>query len=358
MSYSLADYFAVLAPRLPPALCDGAATAQLRAVAAKLPPSSLFGFETRLADASPVIDLMTAIAGDDGSRRAHAGRNPLAAVPQPFLDDAAWRGLTAFCRRWDDGEPPFAAIQDLWLELDAAVLRRASPTPCVFFHLRAGVGDGASVAREACRVLFGDAAFELSDATRRCFDGAHRVDQVALMLSRPQVPVRLVLTQLRFDDVVAILKRLRWSGDVARLEHHHRRIAVFAQPSLSLAIDLGERLHDKVGIEYCPPRNATFRAGFARLLERCVELGLALHEKARTLSEWDGFVRASASTEPWPRSLRLAQERLRRESAFRLGLSHVKLVFDGDATPQLKAYFGFEHVWLPCTVGDGIAAHR
>ncbi|MCU1276789.1 MAG: hypothetical protein JWM53_335 [bacterium] len=347
MKYKLEDYLRVSLPLLPPVLASPAAIASMRALSRELPPTADFGFESRLDRDEAALDLFARIRGGDGSRRAYAGLNPHVAVPDQLLAHGAWRQLRAFCARWHDARDRFFdTIGDMWLELDSAVLADERPTPCIFFSLRARGRDGAAVAEDGCRTLFGDPRFALGTTMRRCFEalpGRGWVEHVGLMLSRPERPLRLVIVGLPPDELFGALAELGWAGDLAALRRYQASLGDLVS-GYALAVDVGERLRPRVGIEWYlgdmqPPKVEAF-------LSRCIALRLARPEKAAALARWHGLVKRGSSDDYWPANLAAGETQLGLRSTFNRQINHFKLVYADGTAPEMKAYFGLSHLWV------------
>jgi hypothetical protein len=357
MKYSLHDYLGVALASLSPSLASIETRAHMASVARQLPPTAAFGFETRLRSAEATLDLFARIRAVDGSRRAFAGLNRLVAIPDKLLTSDAWRQLRAFCRRWhDDGDSLHAAIDDMWLEIDAAVYDSARPIPCIFFHLLDRGERAVSVATAGCRMLFGAPGFELDPLTRRCLAagvGRGWVEHVGLMLSRPDRPLRLIIVGMCAEDVVPALEELGWRGDYARLSQLHARLTDLVR-GYTLAIDVGVGgVLPRIGIEcYLGNDGTNDPHTIAAFVERCVALDLALPAKSAALSRWPGISSAARFDGEWPANLTAAQARFGLRSVFARQLNHFKLVYADDQPAEVKAYFGLSHLWLHSQRGD------
>lgn len=351
MRYSLHDHVRVAVPSLPPSLASAETIAAITALARSLPPTADFGFESRLREAASALDFFVRIRELDGSRAAFAGRNLHAAIPDELLAADAWRGLRQFCQRWHEPHDPFhEAIADMWLELDAAVHAQARPTPCIFFHLRDRGRRAVVTTEDGCRALFSRPDFALSPLSRRCLlNGVAGgwVEHVGLMLSRPDQPLRFVVVGLQAEAIDAALDAVGWTGDRARLGAYRQALAPYVS-GCSLAIDLADCPRPRIGIEYFLGGQKPVADGaLAQFLGRCVDLGLARADKADALVGWRGVVPREALAGPWPSNLAAGEERFGLRSAFYRHVNHFKLVYCDDEGPEMKAYFGMTHVWLP-----------
>jgi hypothetical protein len=211
--------------------------------------------------------------------------------------------------------------------------------------------EGAEIAEDACRTLFGAPDFSLTEVMRRAFEGASTrgwVEHVGLMLSRPDTPLRLVMVGLPPDELFAALGELGWSGDVAALHRYQERLGELVS-GYALAIDADAKLRPRVGIEwYLGERR---RATVGQFLDRCVEMELARPEKAAAIIDWPGVVKREAAGDFWPPNLAAGELQFGLRSAFLRQLNHFKLVYADGMPAEMKAYFGLTHVWVKPSKG-------
>lgn len=349
MKYSLDDYLAVGLPALfASGLAGRDQVAKMRAAARLLPPSADFGFECRLSDDDPTLDLCARVAADDGTRAAYAGANSSVHLAPAWLRHEAWRRLQRLCARWATaGSALHQEIVDLWIELDYAELAADVPTPCLFVKPRSDRSAAPVVARALGGLLRHDGVdFVLPAAVRRCFDAlppGAAITRVGVMASRSDSPMRLVV-QINAGDVADFLAAVRWPGSFTQLDHFLRDIAPLTS-SCVLNLDVHQTLSPKLAFECACAEADAPEELLARLFDRLHALGLSARRKAEALMRWPG-VTASSPAAPWPPNLTAAAHRLARRSAFVRRVSHLKMVYEEAGPPTAKAYFGMSHRWL------------
>jgi hypothetical protein len=347
------DYLRVAEPHLPPALISAEAFADIAAIAGSLPPCSGSGFECRLGEASAQADFLVRVQTTDGTRTVLAGRNPDVRPPEALLEDPVWRHVRDFCGRWSTpGDSLNTRVEDFWLEFDVAGRPTRVPTPAIFFGPRLDHPEPLGIVAEATGIMRGEPGpSPVRDSVRRCYEAlppAGAVYQVGMMLSRRTDALRLCVRGVPTAGLTGYLRRVGWDGPADELDAVLAWLAPLTD-RVALALDVGERVHPKVGLECYV--DALSLAGFQRrwtpLLNHFVERGLCRPEKRDAVLGWAGLSNHREAPERWPHNLRQAAEAQGPTvaSVFMRYLNHVKLVFQPGAPLEAKAYPGFKHLW-------------
>jgi hypothetical protein len=333
--WSLDDYLRVVEPRLPSTLVSPESFARLRALAVRLPPQSMVGFECRLAGNTEDADFAVALPADSPGMKQFAGHGPQNLLLAELLTNPIWQRVCALCAR---ASGPHSALDDrlgtVWLEFDAHHQHLGVPVPNVLFGLppeeQGRAGGGRQVAEAALELLTGEPLpCGLRDTLGRSFSGlpsgAH-VFQVGVMLGRQVSGVRVCVTNLSLDGIVDYLDRLGWTG---QRDDMIDALSPFTDRALRLAlgIDVGEAIMPRIGIEcYLHNGHRTRIEGhWIEFLDLLVACGMCCPDKRDALLLWPGQTTARFL---WP-------------VTFALGLNHIKLIYQPSCPLQAKAYFGF-----------------
>lgn len=338
---TLGDTLALLLPHLPPALVSAEAAARL-AQAGHLLPAALsrcLYVECHPATAG-LADLIVDLERDLGGLVV-AGGNPALALTTVQRAAPGWAPVIAFARAWTDARHPLHHhVTGAWLEMDLASSGQTIPAPSLF------VDFGAHLARDASGAERLDVLLALLDILERprSPSGAAAL-QAALaelppaasllyagvMLGRRAAGVRLCIMGLARGELAAYLRAVRWPGDVdalcARMETLARGSAGAQEQPAVVHLDIGDTLHESIGLEYALARRPQLDGRIAEslLLDRLREWGLLTVAQAAALSGWCGVEVRQLPHELWPSVV------VRR-------VNHVKLVLPGQAPVSLKLY--------------------
>jgi Prenyltransferase and squalene oxidase repeat len=339
---SLADYIDLLLPAEPDALISAAAHARLRAQAARLPPVPRIAVECRLADGADQVDLQQCLRRDAGDYPLLA--DYAAALAAARRDDGATAALVRFADRLTDPASALhQGVAEVFLECDLDEDAAVGRAPAVFLSLPLDQIDARAVVAEAMALLRPAAPPALLASIERCFAACAAdagVSHLGVMLSRPIDAVRLNVKGLRPAEAARFLDACGWPGDAARAAMLFDQAADRAD-RVTLALDVGERLLPRIGVECFhdmqPPANPAWRV---RLRELC-QAGLAAPAKAAAYLE----VPATHGPErdrPWPADL-MVDSLLRPDdelTAIARRLVHVKIAETAGVRREAKAYFG------------------
>ena len=331
-----------LAPNIPAELVSARALAEISRTGRIIPDAatSFFVFEIRLRDQSAGADF--ALCAAPGRQRDLLA-GPCARAP-------GWQGVKAFVAQWGDPESVLhQQVRNLWLEFDTAghSLDDPLPAPNAFVET-AGLEGGTrayarvldSAASAFCEISM---APRVRDRVRACFDAlpaGGEAFQIGFLLARPSQAVRLCVRGLDLPSMPAYLKHIAWEGRFDRLGGLLPELLGLGA-HVALALDVGDRVHPKIGIEcnFGQHRQFSKPKPWDALLEWLVARGWCRREKRDALLTWHSAEIAKFPHLLWPvLVLRL--------------ISHVKIVIDPNGDIEAKAYLSI----TKRSASDGVAA--
>jgi hypothetical protein len=299
--------------------------------------------ECRLRDGPDPVDLIFRV--EKPGAEILAGRNPMIGVGHLRGGGPAWDAVAALCGAWlDGGDPAWALVRHLWLELDldASAVPGAPPipSPSVFLAFdddATAVMDADALLRLLDVVLAPLVPGGMDAASRARIGGVllrrppgAAVPYAGIMFSRARQAVRVYLSRVAGDAVPGLLDRVGWpeeeTRDAARvLGELHAGVA----PELGmLHLDVLEgALLPRLGLEYTLQREPQVRGQVAEraFVDRLVECGLCRPERRDALLAWPGYEVRTLRHELWPSWL------IRRVNC-------IKLVHEPGREAQAKAY--------------------
>lgn len=283
------------------------------------------GFEARLGAADGATDCALNLTAAALPWLLH-GASPVG---------AEWDRIRAFLRLWQDSAAlPGRDLTRVWLEFDQAA------APALLPNLMFGYWPRRHEALRTRRWLVDRAipaalGAPLPAGTRklleRGLDASAAADdfQIGLMSARAMPAVRLCVFDLPPADLPDLVAAIGWTGNVARLAALIEAFRPHAD-FVGLHFDLAAQALPRVGIE----------PGFA-----ASSWQRQPHLEPRWAGQFDVLQREGALSEAkraallaWPGHDRLIVEG--RPTALLRGLSHVKLVLNGDGSSEAKGYYG------------------
>lgn len=335
----LDEYLRVVLPHMSGALISAAAREHLLALGRVLPVTDLAGFEFDLGTDAGRVDMIT---------RQPKGRSE---ISKHLVSHPVWQSAARCLKQLTDPAGFLAQnVKVVDLEFDLPGPPPAIPVPAIFLELKRDRELPAEiVARLAEHILDASLPDWMRDSLHRCVDllpAGARLIHLGAMWSRDAQQLRLVIGRLSPDLIPRCLAALGWSGDCRQLE---TLIATFSPlvDSITLSLDLGRSLADRVGIECFLGNTGGAEEQWRVLLAELQRQNLCTEAKARALPGWRGICREAVCREPWPPSLTWGDALLGDSAAslFVRFLSHVKLVARPSAPVSTKAYVGFAHYW-------------
>jgi hypothetical protein len=351
---SLEHSLRLLQPNLA-ALVSTDAMERLYAVGRNFPDTlcSSFGFEHRLQLSNNTVDF--AIHVTTAQRDVLAGL----ASHTPFLEAGgkapAWQRVLRFAREWADPSSVLHyLVGDLWLEFDVSHQTQPAdndlPVPGLFFR---PIGPSAGESHSTRYAWIYERAVPLLwerpippvllERLRFCLDqlpATVGIFQVGLMLGRHENAIRLCLTGTP-AELLSCLPRIGWTAPLADLEIVVGSLARHVD-GIILAIDVGEQVHPRIGIEgvYHTLYTACVNGQWRSLLDHLIAEDLCTPEIRDAFLGFVGYT--------------LAKTLYRR--IYLRGLSHVKLEYQAGRAPSAKVYFGTRN--KPITVLDPDAERK
>lgn len=341
MPLSIQAILEIVQPHVPKGLVSSSCMESMGSLCRLLPLEIThgLGFESRLGDAEPGVDLILRSPAGQGQRILGA-MDRTHHVPHHFYEDRIWSTIKDFCEAWSDPAAGLRGpIQSLWLEFDRDRLDLRVPTPGVcFIQVRPAHGSTETyqhVAKLAYRYLKGS---EIPGATygnlTRCFEsleGPGAVIQIGFALARGSRAVRIVVRGLAPEAMGEYLERVAWRGDRERLDALVQSIAGFVS-YVNLNFDIDANIATRIGLESFITCEPIWRSDsrWVFFLDFLVNRGWCTPEKAAAFLEWPGLIDASLPGENWSCQV----------SKF---FSHIKISLNDEGSVDAKGYCGF--IW-------------
>jgi hypothetical protein len=345
MLFSSNDYLRVVTPYLPHALISPEVLLCISRIAHDLPPTSLIGFESRLASPAPTVDFAVGITAASGSREVFAGGKTGVDLPAPRSADRAWQRFHTFAAQCADPASRFHdEVSTVWLEWDVDAAAERAPVPNVLFGIKAK--DPQSLAEIGLHCLMSrPLSPPIRDKLAQCFAALppqSHIFQVGVMLARHIDGVRVCVYPVQVEQIGEYLAQIGWTGPANVVADVLGPFCAFAT-NIALDVDVGERVSPKIGIEcYLDDRRrARVEPGWMAFLDHLVAQGMCTAAKRDALLAWPGTQHTSQFI--WP-------------SIFIRGLNHIKLVYQPGRPLEAKAYWGFAQHWSSTPARMGAAS--
>jgi hypothetical protein len=335
----LDEYLRVVVPHLSRDLISDAGRENLHALGQVLPVTDLAGFEFDLDTDAGRVDMIT---------RHPKGRSE---IPPRLSSHPVWKSVSRCLRQLDNPAGSLAeSVKVIDLEFDLPGPPAGIPVPGIFLELKRNIEMPVeTVAMLAAQILDASLPDWMNTSLGRCLDllppGA-RVIHLGAMRSRDVQQLRLVIGRLSPSLMPQYLDSLGWGGDCRQFDE---AIGAFSPlvDSMTLSLDLGRHIGDRVGIECFLGTAGDAVEQWRVLLQQLQRQNLCREAKVRALLAWRGICQEASCNEPWPRSLAWGDALLGDAvaSVFVRFLSHVKLVSRPRAPLSVKGYVGFAHYW-------------
>jgi hypothetical protein len=354
----LADHLARVCRFLPPSLVSPGALKRIealpRVLPAALPPMRHSIFECRLSTsagrkAREQVDLAwkyrpQALAGLAASWRQAGSGEDGGGAP-------TWRMLARFAEAFDrDAPSPLREVHLVGLELDLDRSPDEATLPALFFCF--GLCDRAKTAgvldvlltifeQEIEEEEIQEQEIQVPATWRRCVDAlpdGAGVNYLGLMLGRPGNAVRLGIEQIRPQErILPYLDAIGWTGDRGALAGFLRGLpAALATSAPVVAIDVGEHVEGRIGLEFLLAHDGAVSGDHARvLLDHLVHRGLCRPEARDGMLAWPSSPRAPAPS--WYERFAGGRRGNVDDEPERF-TSHVKIVVDPTGELEAKGY--------------------
>lgn len=256
-------------------------------------------------------------------------------------DNEIWIMLYHFFRLWNKAKSiEDEHILNIWLEFDFNRLMKTKlPEPCLFFYPLKNFNHGQEkkirqIEQQYSRLItpilenFSDSYTRppIKDTIKKCIryssaDAAFF--QIGVMLGRADSPLRICLERFSPQDVTALLEHMEWEGDFDQIDSILEMGVEYINPHFALDMDVGTRLHKKIGFEFSFKEKFLNPNKIGSFLNHLCERSLCTEEKKETLLNWTGY--------SWEKDGRVLIVR---------SINHFKFVYSEDDPIEVKAYLG------------------
>lgn len=310
---------------------------KLERLARFLPAVPCAGFEFSLAD-DRGIDLQQRIRSGTELRQL---KECLQSYAQNdwMPADSPWSKLAHFC----ECDLLGGTIEELWLELDDADFGELPPLS-VFVRLSAASANHEQVIESVLRAFKLTPSSQCRQALADCLAacrGKARISHLGLMLSRPSAPLRLIIEDIGFDDMLPFLERAGWRGTHKLLQE--RLDELFSHVDrIRLALTVSDVVEPSLGMEcFLGDPNKT-DPRWQSVCDWLADRGLCSEEQRARLLSWPMLLLPSTVKDIWPEQLMV--DALARDPAtidwLECRISHIKITHDGRQPLSAKAYVG------------------
>lgn len=355
MHSTLTESLDVLLPNLEPTLVTPDAILSLKALAGNLAPILRGGFECRLFEDAPEVDLQQCIVGEENELVLLRELIATAISEGGETAHVGWFRLNDFLAEWLSSSSPGAnRITEIWLEFDIDKSQARVPIPAIFFGLQQDVSPATqtyALATKSLDLLLGDLGWcDWQDNLYRCFkscpDGVF-ISHIGVMLSRNAPALRVNVKRLQPQLLIPYLQEIGWQHEIDELEALMKQLFGLVD-RITVCLDVGKQIYPQIGLECIFLNQPDSESRWNTFFNYLVEQGLCEPEKRDALLKWPGFTNPINAQAPWPNNLivdSLLQPR-ERFSVFERRLSHIKISWRKQRPLLAKAYLWFEHQWL------------
>jgi ubiquinone/menaquinone biosynthesis C-methylase UbiE len=348
MTSVFAESINLLLPYLTPALVQPPQISALKAMTAQMAPILRGGFECRLGDNAPQVDVQQCVISD--ADEPSVLRDHVKAFSAPT--DIGWAPLQSLLNQWADPDSPLQEVPELWLEYDCPEVTDNLPLPSIFLALPSALSAKSNTYQMATQIL--DTLLGCSlwsgwqQSLYRCFaacpDGVF-VSHIGVMLSRSIQALRINVKRLQPDFLIPYLQQLGWSGDTAAVEMLMTQLAAQVD-RITVCLDVGIEINPQIGFECIFQQQPQQEPRWSMFLDYLLNQGYCTPTKGEALLNWPGTTTPNHS--PWPERLIGASllQPSNRFTSFDRRLSHIKLVYHPQHPVKAKGYLWFAHQWL------------
>jgi len=320
------------------AIIPNTSVADVRALAALLPPLSGAGVEYHLGTPTSRADVLLRATNADSGREALAGRHHEFAPAPELLHSNDWRPIVRFCEAW--GNPAsrlYHQVENVWLEFDILPQLISGRVPSLFFdpdrHNREQDAEKLAIVATALTELGQPVSERMSNFISRCLRIAPEpagLYYLGVMLARRTDAVRLCLNAIAPEDLVSYLRRLEWPGPTEIVE---RVLLPYACQTTRMILDLdvGSTIHPNLGLELF----FETLSDWEQVLSRLISEGLCTPDESQKIMNWPG---ESRFTDP---CLQHYLSGVVGKSVHRLigRINHLKLSCNSSGEITAKIYF-------------------
>ncbi|MGN7824379.1 hypothetical protein ACTJJB_29920 [Chitinophaga sp. 22536] len=340
--YSLLNATGTFFDTLPQPLVSPAQLALLKKAADFLPPVIRFGLECRL-DSHDQVDLQLCLRRDDDLHMVYDW------FQCRFTGEEEQEMLLRFLKNWrNPASVCHQNITEIFLELD--VLPSGIKTPLLFFELKPGLT--LSQTKDFCFFVLRDILGEnkiyfstLETIFNACSDPAH-IGYLGILFSRDAEVLRVNIKKLPFTAVSGFLQQIGYTWTGQALDAWISLIYNYAD-RITVCVDIGKNVLPQIGFE-CFWNNQPHREPYWRAFMETLQGQRLLHQdKVESILNWDKEI-FPGQLNDWPEHLWAASlSRPEHEFTYlKKWASHLKVSYHPDKVIALKAYLGYESLWM------------
>ncbi|HAI69696.1 MAG TPA: hypothetical protein DCM38_09735 [Gammaproteobacteria bacterium] len=341
---SMEDYLKVITPHLHSDLVTPNALSHLQALAQVLPPFSYAGFECRLgANSSQAVDLFVSLP------------RHLNTLPPQFLTHPIWQMLQAFQCEWlEPASFMSQSVKNIALEFDITGQPPEVPIPSFFVEFNREMGSDnnmltliETLIRQFNRPFSKKLEANLEQCLHALPAGA-QIIHLGIMLSRPTEAVRIIIEELKSEDILDYLLQIGWPGPIDTLGNLVQTLSHLVDKIGFLNLDVSQLIHAQIGLECYFDKQPLHEPRWQFFFDYLVGNGLCSPSKKEAFLAWPGFSQPESEPALWPTHLNWGDAFFSEQavSAFFRKINHVKMVYHPDKPLEAKGYLAFGHRWF------------
>ncbi len=354
MPYSMESYLRIARPHLDPEIVSASSFASMLKIAQLMYPASSTLFECRLQEKDKRVDFGFRYLRSNLQSLLSSPSSPvsLLALPGDHTIAAVWQRLDNFCQVWNDPTSPLVTdVDDIWLEFDLPDKASLVPTPSIYidFNLKSPQNKLENI-RYVTELVSGYALKPSFLAHIMACIYALPPEgyffALGIMLSRQMAAVRICVN-IAITQIRPYLTSIGWPGSQDELESLLQPFSGFVE-RVSLALDIGDQIFPKLGIEYNFEDTSGLKKSITRwqtALDHLTTLGYCTPKKRDSLCSWFGYTLEKDDASVWPENLR-AISQADSLSFFHRRMSHIKVATRPDGTLEIKVYLELLQLWL------------
>jgi len=338
------DYLKVVTPHLHSDLVTPNALSHLQALAQILPPFSYAGVECRLgANSYQAVDLFVSLP--------HYLNN----LPPQFLTHPIWQTLQAFQCEWLEPTSFLSkSVKNVALEFDITGQPPEVPIPSLFVEFNRKMDSDNNTLRLIDTLLkqFNRPfSKKLEGNLQQCLDAlpaGARIIYLGIMLSRPTEAVRIVIEELKPEDILEYLRQIGCFDTTDTLGNLVQTLSHFVDKIGFLDLDVSEFIHAQIGLECFFDKQPLSEPRWQLFFDYLVENGLCSSNKKEAFLAWPGFSQPEYEPSLWPTHLNWGDAFFSEQavSAFFRKINHIKMVYHPNKPLEAKGYLAFGHRWF------------
>lgn len=353
MNRTLADTLQTLSEYFPKSLVSPLGFDNLIQTAKYFPSlvSPVTAFESRLDENEPFLDMFFSV--EKTNKAMLMGEDDALRFDDELYTHSVWKNTRQLGKEWCIPDSLLDEYLDrLFLEFDVGQIVSELPVPALFLQIsekmfrmkgpdslskwkKLGLSDYQWVF-DALSILKGRSVDTKALAiTADCFEKLlpeTHIDHAAIMASRSPDVIRLNITNLNEELLFEYLERININFPLIRLQKSLSDLFRFVD-HMVLALDIGNQIYPKIGIEFQMPKEKLDLAKQNRwipFLDFLVDRKFCTKAKREGLIQWIGRSREIYDPDLYPFQV------------YRY-INLIKAVFEPDTPPRFKGYFSFTY---------------